>query len=195
MVRRPGSTASAWGWAMCFRRMLGPALLGLTLLQSVAGAAERPSVEAALQLAFPGGEAGRESLFLTAEQLEAVADRAGADGQRALVTRFTLREGGRVVGWAYLDTHRVRTLPETLVVMIDEKGRVRRVEVVAFREPPEYLPPRRWYAQFDGRALDGELDLKTGIHAMTGATLSVRAATDAVRRALAVHAVIQQGSR
>ncbi len=173
---------------------LGLALIGLTLLSSMVGASELPSVEQVLQLAFPGAQATRESLFLTHEQLQAVARTSGIDGQRALVTRFTLREEGRVVGWAFLDTHRVRTFRETILVMVDEKGRVRRAEVVAFREPRDYLPPQRWYEQFDGRALDGELELKAGIRSMTGATLSARAATDAVRRVLAVHAIIQQGS-
>jgi len=168
---------------------------GLALFTSMAGAAGRPSVEQALQLAFPGTQISRESLFLTPEQLEEVADTSGVDGQRALTTRFTLRVESRIVGWAFLDTHRVRTLPETLLVMIDETGRVRRVEVVAFREPPDYLPPQRWYEQFDGRALDGEMELKAGIHSMTGATLSARAATDAVRRVLAVHAVVQREAR
>lgn len=167
-------------------------LAGLALVSSMVGAAEMPSVEQALHMAFPGAQIGRESLFLTAAQLETVAQESGVEGQRALTTRFTLREGGDVVGWAYLDTHRVRTLPETLLVMIDEGGRVRRVEVVVFREPPDYLPPLRWYRQFEGRSLDPQLELKADIRPMTGATLSVRAATDAVRRVLAVHAVVQR---
>jgi len=167
-------------------------LLGLALLSSMVGAAERPSVDQALQMAFPEAQISRESLFLTDAQLQAVTQQSGVDGQRALTTRFTLREGDRVVGWAYLDTHRVRTLPETLLVMLDEGGRIRRVEVVVFREPPDYLPPLRWYRQFEGRLLDPQLELKADIRPMTGATLSVRAATNAVRRILAVHTVVQR---
>ena len=163
----------------------------LILASSGVFAADLPTVEEALVLAFPGAEMSRESLFLTAGQLETVAQESGVDGQRALATRFRIRIGGQVVGWGYLDTHRVRTLPETLVVVIDQAGRVRRVEVVAFREPQDYLPPWRWYGQFDDRRLDDDLELKRGIRPMTGATLSARAATDAVRRVLAVHAVVQ----
>ena len=170
-------------------------LIGLALVSSVVGAADLASVEQALRSTFPGAQVSRESLFLTPAQLEMVAQESGVDGQRALTTRFTLRIEARVVGWGYLDTHRVRTLPETLLVMIDEKGRIRRVEVVAFREPPDYLPPRRWYEQFNGRPLDDDMELKAGIRPMTGATLSVRAATDAVRRILAVHGAVQGGTR
>lgn len=169
------------------------AFLVLVLGSSVATAAERPSVEQALRLAFPQAEAIRESVFLSTRQLEMAAEESGVDGQRALATRFTLKVQDRVVGWAYLDTHRVRTLPETVLVMIDQGGEIRRIEVVAFREPPAYLPPQRWYDQFENRVLDDQLELKAGIHSMTGATLSARAATDAVRRVLAVHAVVQRG--
>lgn len=168
------------------------AFLGVALSSSMVVATERPSVEQVLHLGFPGAEAVRESLFLSPEQLQTISQESGVDGQRALATRLTMRVEGRVVGWAYLDTHRVRTLPETLVVMIDESGRILRVEVVAFREPPDYLPPPRWYEQFNNRVLNDELELKAGIHSMTGATLSARAATDAVRRVLAVHAVVQR---
>ncbi len=167
----------------------------LILASSGVFAADLPTVEQTLVLAFPGAEISRESLFLTAGNLETVARESGVEGQRALATRFTIRIEGQVVGWGYLDTHRVRTLQETLVVVIDQAERVRRVEVVAFKEPPDYLPPGRWYRQFDGRRLDDELGLKSGIRPMTGATLSARAATDAVRRVLAVHAVVQGGAR
>ena len=38
---------------------------------------------------------------------------------------------------------------------------------------------------------DDELSMKRGIRAVTGATLTARATTDAARRVLAVHKVIQ----
>jgi Na+-translocating ferredoxin:NAD+ oxidoreductase RnfG subunit len=61
-----------------------------------------------------------------------------------------------------------------------------------FTEPPEYQTSERWLAQFNGRALDPELALKRGIRALSGATLSSQAATDAVRRVLAIHQRLQQ---
>jgi hypothetical protein len=69
---------------------------------------------------------------------------------------------------------------------------VARLEVLAFAEPEEYLPRARWYGQFLGRALDDELNLGRGIRGVSGATLTARATTRAVRRVLAVHAVLQE---
>ncbi len=145
-------------------------------------------VEEALALAFPGTPCARETLFLTDEQLRAAAALSGGDIPGALVTRYVARGGdGEVVGYGYLDTHVVRTLPETVLVVLDARGAVRRVEVVVFREPLEYLPREGWYRQYDGRGLDDELELKRGIRPVTGATLTARATTEAVRRVLAIH--------
>ncbi|RMF71251.1 MAG: FMN-binding protein, partial [Acidobacteria bacterium] len=85
-----------------------------------------------------------------------------------------------------LDTHVVRTLPETVLVVVGPDLRVRRVEVLAFKAPRDYLPSDRWLAQFDGVPLDDDTALKRRIRVLSGATLSSRAITRAVRRVLAV---------
>ena len=63
-------------------------------------------------------------------------------------------------------------------------------EPKSFFEPQDYLPSRRWFGQFEGRDLDEGLRLKREIRTLSGATLSSRSATDAVRRALALHRVL-----
>ena len=95
-----------------------------------------------------------------------------------LATRFVARsDRGEIVGYAYVDTHVVRTLPETVLVVIDSAGSVRRVEVVSFREPLDYVPREGWYRQFEGEQLDDDLQLKRDIRPVTGATLTARATT------------------
>lgn len=149
------------------------------------------TVEEALELAFPDVETTRETVFLTDDQLRIAAAAAELQIEGAMVTRFVARSDGDVVGFAYLDTHRVRTLPETLVVILDSGGKVLRVEVAAFREPLDYMPGDSWYRQFDGEQLDRDLALDRNIRPITGATLTARATTDAVRRSLAIHVAIE----
>lgn len=163
--------------------------LGATLAVSAA-AASLPSPDEALSLAFPGARVERENVFLDDDQAAAVERLAGAGRPSRLVTRFRASTGDRVEGWAYLDTHRVRTLPETLLVILAADGSVRRVEVVAFREPPDYLPPEGWYRQLDGHRLGPELSLGRAIRPITGATLTAQATTAATRRVLALHALL-----
>lgn len=141
-------------------------------------------------MAFPGADVDRETVFLTDAQMDTIEREAGERPGSALTTRFRARSGETTIGWAYLDTHRVRTLPETVIVIITPDGSVRRIEVVVFREPMDYLPPDTWYRQFEGRNLDEDLELKRAIRPITGATLTARATTDAVRRILATHAAL-----
>jgi hypothetical protein len=108
-----------------------------------------------------------------------------------VVTYYVARRGGGVIGVAYFDSHRVRTLPEVLMFVVGPEGTIQRTEVVQFSEPPEYRPMIAWLAQLLGRPLAPSFSLKGDLRTMTGATLTSRAAVRAARRILALHAVIQ----
>ncbi len=144
--------------------------------------------EEALELAFPGCEVDRETHYLTRDERRRAAELAGARIDSRLVVRYRSDCGG--VG--YFDVHRVRTLAETVMVVVDSEGRVARLEVMSFFEPEEYIPRRSWYDQFLRLRLDSKLRLKRSIHAVTGATLTARATTDAVRRILALDQVLRK---
>ena len=146
----------------------------------------------ALELAFPGCAVERRTHYLTAAQVARAGELAGEPLPGALVHAYAARCAGRPAGTAYFDTHKVRTLPETVMVVVDDQGRSTRVEVLSFQEPPDYLPRAPWYEQFRGRQLDGELQLRRGVRPVTGATLTARATTDAVRRVLAVDRVVRE---
>ncbi len=169
-------------------------LIASLMIWSTVWATVLVTVEQALELAFPGAVIERETLFLDEVQRTAVLDLGGSETSSALATRFVaIDDAGEVIGFAYLDTHLVRTLPETVMVVLDAGGAVRRVEVVTFREPLEYMPREGWYGQYTGRKLNDDLALKRGIRPVTGATLTARATTEAVRRVLAIHVVAGGG--
>ncbi|HEX5043472.1 MAG TPA: FMN-binding protein [Candidatus Polarisedimenticolaceae bacterium] len=183
-----------WVSASCSERLRTLAVAAALLLGGTDAVAKLfLSQPQALELAFGAGAAvERQSHFLTPGQIARARELAGA-GVRvegALVTRYVGRKDGRLLGTAYFDSHRVRTLPETLMVVVGPEGKVTRVEVLTFGEPDEYLPRPAWYGQFRGRALDRELAVSRAIHGVTGATLSARATTEAVRRTLALHQVL-----
>lgn len=154
--------------------------------------AQAATQEEALRLAFPGADVQRRTAYLDDAQLARAAELAGGKAavESAVVTYYVATKGGTPLGVAYFDAHRVRTLPEVLMIVVDADHKVRRVEVVRFSEPPEYAPPEGWLAQFSGRSLDPELSHKRGIANITGATLTARAVTAATRRVLALHRVI-----
>jgi Na+-translocating ferredoxin:NAD+ oxidoreductase subunit G len=154
-----------------------------------------PSAQEAAVLAFPQAQITRRDRILT----EAQAARVKTLAQRPLpgpgVAAFEAHAGGRLVGVAFLDTHRVRTQMETVLVAVEPPGRVRRVEILAFGEPPEYQAGGAWTRQFDGKALDDGLALRRGIRPLGGASLTATALVDASRRGLALFQVLYGEAR
>ncbi len=190
----PGAATAAARRSL-WRRLAVAAVLSLgvpvVLLARSAHAKVFLAKDEALALAFPGNDRIEERVvILTDEQKAAIEKRAHAPLESQLWTLYVGWKDGAVQGYAVIDSHNVRTLPETFMVVVEPNGTLRRVEVLAFHEPPEYLPTERWIEQFPGKKLDDDLKLGAGIQGITGATLSAQAMTAGVRRALAIIAVV-----
>ena len=146
----------------------------------------------ALANAFPAGTTvSRQAFFLKPDQVAAARKESGVDFKDQMIVRYTGTANGRVVGYAYFDTHVVRTLPETVMIVVRPDGKVDRVEILSFNEPQDYLPKERWMDQLEGRKLDDDLSLKRSIRPISGASLSGRAIVNASRKILALHKVIR----
>jgi hypothetical protein len=149
--------------------------------------------KAALERAFPGAAPERRTLYLTREQVAAVEKAARSRLPSPVVTVFEARSGGQLVRRAILDTHVVRTMPETVLTVIEPDGRLRMALVLQFAEPPDYLPREGWLKSLEGKTLDGDLWPGRGVRRVTGATLTVDALVGAVRRSLAIDALVLRG--
>jgi hypothetical protein len=149
------------------------------------------SREEALARAFPPpASVERKTYFLTEAQRELASRQAQSKIESALVIAYIGMRDGGLLGSAYFDTHTVRTMPETLLALVLPDGRVGRVEVLSFAEPEDYLPRPSWLRLFEGRRLDSDLSVGRGLAHVTGATLTTGAIASAVRRVLAVHAIV-----
>ena len=169
------------------------AVVALATANTLSASAQTLTQDEALRLVFAEADTvERRTAYLDDAQLRHAAQLAGPDApvEAGVVTYYVAVTGGERTAVAYFDAHRVRTLPEVLMVVVGRDARIRRIEVVRFAEPPEYRPPPGWLAQFHGRRLDAGLTLKGDIAPITGATLTARAAAAAARRVLALHQVI-----
>jgi hypothetical protein len=147
----------------------------------------------AFELAF-GTDAAVEPkpLFLTEEQVAQIEGKAKVKLESQLFTFYEGRKDGKLLGYAALESHTVRTQAETLMLVISPTGQLTRAVMLAFHEPPEYKPPDRWYDALVGKPA-GELVLNHGVDGVSGATLSVRAALDSVRKVLTIYEVSPPG--
>jgi len=167
------------------------ALAAVCALGTAQATAQDITREEALAAVFPGAAIVAERVFLTGAQQAEAAALSGEEVPSALVARYVARRDGRVVGRAYIDTHVVRTKRESLLIALDADGRLRRIEVTAFLEPPEFRAPGAWLRQYEGRVLDDDLAVNRAIRPIAGATLTARASNAAARRVLAVDAVLR----
>jgi hypothetical protein len=170
--------------------------LALLLLSAAPAASEVfLSQREALALAFPDADRiEKKSRLLDDAQAAAVERLSGAKLDSRLVTLHEGFKGGALLGYALIDVHTVRTLPEAFMVVLTPEGRVASLRILAFYEPSEYKPPDRFLAQFGTRALDPELRLGGAIHGIAGSSLSARAVTTGVRRSLALYEVLVRGA-
>jgi electron transport complex protein RnfG len=175
---------------LCSRAALLLVAIGLLFASEAEGRVLFGKKEA-LKEAFPEADrVEKVTHFLTAEQVARVRELSGAEVKDKLVTWHVGHKGDAILGYAYFETHDVRTLPETLLVVATPTGEVRNVLLLAFYEPPEYEPGKRWLQQFDAKKLGPDLRVTREIHGITGATLTARAVTGGVRRALALFQVL-----
>ena len=181
------------------RRLLLQGLLALALLVGGPTSGEAKvfySRTEALELAFPDADrVESETFVLDEEQVRRIQKLSRARLDTKLIKVYRGYRGDQLLGYAVIDMHQVRTLPEAFMVVLDPTGTVRTLRVLAFHEPLEYLPSDRWYRQFDSKGRSDRLRVGYDVHGVIGATLSARATAQGVRRVLAYYEVLIQEGR
>ena len=172
-------------WAICSSAVGVAVLLGAA---TPLGA--QITMQEARESAFPPpATVDRKTAYLSEAALDSARAEAGPDApvSQSVVSYYVGSQDGKPVGVAYFDSHRVRTVNEVLMIVVEPDDRIREIEVLRFAEPPEYRPGERWLSQFGGKPLTPALSLRGDIAMMTGATLTSNAVTRAARRVLALH--------
>jgi hypothetical protein len=167
------------------------ALAGAAVLAAPASARLLHTRDQSLRQVFgPGARFEARTAWLSNAECDSASAWAQSPLRRGPVTYWVATAGDSVVGRAYLDTRTVRTMPATVLVAVDPHQRVLAVEVLAFHEPADYLPSERWLSRLTGRVLTRRLRPGAEVDAVSGATLSARAFTAAVRLALALDRLV-----
>jgi hypothetical protein len=150
------------------------------------------SREQALAAMFPDSQIHSRTVFLTKAQLEEARALSGEEIASALIARYDILAQGHVIARAYVDTHAVRTKRESLLIVLGPDGKLLRIEVTASEEPPEYRATPEWYQQYYGKTLDDDLYVDRAIRPMAGATLTGKAANQAIRRILSIDRALER---
>ena len=137
----------------------------------------------------------KKTLFLDDEDVKKIEALAKVKLDTKIFTFYIGKKKEAVLGYVIFGSHVIRTKPEVYMVVINPDASIKFVEILAFYEPEEYLPIKKWFEQFVGRVLDDTFFPKRGIVAVSGATLSVNGITQEIRKALAVFQIMIIGEK
>lgn len=182
-------SANKWSWRVALLSVLGglwagPADAGVIMTEAEA-----------LARAFPGLKPERHSRVLTPAQVAQVEKLARAKVLSPEVTYFEAVRDGRLLGRAYLDTHKVRTMPESVLSVVSPEGHLNMALLLQFNDHPDYVPAPAWLRTLQGKQLDDGVAPGQGVPNIMGSTLSTVALTAAVRRAMAIEVVVMRGGQ
>jgi len=167
------------------------ALLFLTL--TTVNAAVLETKEHALWTVFQNATVIEKNFFLSDSQKAQVEKLAKSKLTSPLILYSEIYENKKLIGYAFFDKHKVRTMPETLMVALNATGQIKSIRILRFSEPKDYIVPARWLALFEKKDLDESLWLKQAIPVVSGSTLSSWAVLKSARTALAFYKVVIKG--
>lgn len=152
------------------------------------------SKDKALKLAFPDAERiDKITIFLSEEELRQIESIAHTKIKSKIYIFYVGKKKDEIVGYAVIDTHILRTKTETLIIVINPDGTLRRAEILAFFEPTDYMPSKKWIGLFNSKKLNESMRVGRDIPNITGATITSNSLTESIRKILAVYRVSVEG--
>lgn len=169
-------------------RWVGPPAMVLSVA-APAYATQYLTIEQGQRLAFPAAaQFVWAPIVYTPAQIAAIEE---LSGQRVLTRGeqvWKAEAGGRFLGFFIVDYVIGKHLVIDYAVALDANGRIKRVEILEYREAYGYeVSNRDWLAQFVGRTVHDPLEVDRDIRNISGATLSSRHVTDGIKRVLATY--------
>ena len=105
---------------------------------------------------------------------------------------FEVRKQSEPVGLIFVLDVIGQSRPITFAVAVAADGALRDVQVMVYREPQgEQIAEARFRRQFSGKRLTDPLVLGRDVDVISGATISARAETYAVRKGLSLGAIVR----
>lgn len=165
-------------------------LFGILLSQS--GVAKtNTSVDEVIRSSFTGvSTIEPKQIILTKKQFSQVQSRAKAAVRTKIYRYYDIKSSTKRLGYAVLISRKVRAKKATVLYAFDNSGRLKFTEIMAFGEPPEYIPNKTWMSQLQNKDDSTTLTVGKDIPTISGATLSARSITEGARVARAIYETV-----
>src|ERR1700680_2897143 len=167
-----------------------PAVAAIAITQPVQ-AVQYLTIGAAQKLAFPSATRFLEAhVVYRSADIEAIQRISGQPVRTRGEQVWKAFSGDRLIGFFILDYVIGKHLVIDYSVSLEPDGRVRRVDVLEYRESyGGEIRNASWLAQFVGKTSGSTLEVNKDIRNISGATLSSRHVTEGVKRVLALYEV------
>ena len=172
------------------KQIFSVVLFGIILSQSIT-AKTNTSVDDVVKTSFSGVSAVEpKQLILTQQQFDQVQSRAKTSVRTKVYRYYDIRGEAKSLGVAVLIAREVRSKKATVLYAFDHAGTLRFTEILAFGEPPEYIPGKTWMSQLQNKDASALLTVGKDIPTVSGSTLSARSITEGARIARAIYEIV-----
>jgi hypothetical protein len=166
-------------------------LLFGVLTMSSSFAKTKVSVNEVVKTSFKNvSEVKPKSLILSSRQFKQVRSRAKAAIKTKVYRYYDIVSTGKSIGKAVLITRKVRSKKATVLYAFDKKDTFRFSEIMAFGEPPEFIPSKIWMSQLQMQKPSSKLTVGKDIPTISGSTLSASSITEGARVARAIYEIV-----
>lgn len=154
-------------------------------------AKSKVSVEEVIRTSFKHVSAVEpKHLILTQAQFTKVRSYAKTSIDTKVYRYYNIKDNAKDLGKAVLITRKVRSKKATVLYAFDNTGTLRFSEIMAFGEPPEYIPSKTWMSQLQNSDESATLTVGKDIPTISGSTLSARSITEGARVARAIYEIV-----
>lgn len=165
-------------------------LFGILLSQS-STAKNNTAVDDVIRSSFSNvSDIEPKQIILTKEQFSEVQSKAKTAVKTKVYRYYDIKSAATSLGYAVLITRKVRAKKATVLYAFDNSGTLKFTEIMAFGEPPEYIPGKTWMEQLQNRDVSTSLTVGKDIPTISGSTLSARSITEGARIARAIYEIV-----
>jgi Na+-translocating ferredoxin:NAD+ oxidoreductase RnfG subunit len=166
-------------------------LIPAAVISTSAYAVTYMTVEQAQAAIFPGAQLTRAFITLTKEQASAIEKKTGVNVRKTEVQVWKSADGGHFIVDEVVGKHEFFTI----ALGLNADSSVKQIEILDYKESYGYeVRNEAWRKQFTGKTATASLKLGDDIKNISGATLSCRHVTDAIKRLLTTYDIALKSS-
>lgn len=134
-----------------------------------------------------------DNILLTNIQAKKIQEESNVKLETNIFKMFKAQLSGKTVGYGVLINRKIRSKNGVVLYLISTDSVLKSIEVIAFNEPMEYIPSKKWISQFENVKTQTQLNLSKDIPTITGATLSAKSFVDGSKIAFALYNEVLKG--